>query len=77
LIVPVRRGVGELSSIYSLNPVASTIWQTIATASTKLQITKAIDDEFEVDGAELQVDVEAFLADMAEAGLLSTVEMPA
>ena len=26
LIIPVRKGVGDLASIYSLNEVASTIW---------------------------------------------------
>ena len=30
LIVPISKGVGDLASIYSLNPVASAIWEAIS-----------------------------------------------
>ena len=30
LIVPIRRGVGDLASIYSLNEIATAIWSAIA-----------------------------------------------
>lgn len=73
LIIPVRGGVGDLASIYGLNPVGSAIWQAIAQPRTTDEIVDAIDQEFEGDRAKIQQDVELFLAEMNSAGLVKTV----
>ena len=44
LVVPVRKGVGDLASIYSLNQVASSIWQAIARPCCKDEIVELIVD---------------------------------
>ncbi len=46
LIIPVRKGVGDLASIYSLNQVASSIWRAIAGPRSKEEIVQVIDREF-------------------------------
>ncbi|HKR82993.1 MAG TPA: PqqD family protein [Terriglobales bacterium] len=74
LIVPIRRGVGDLSSIYSLNPVASAIWNAIAQPRTQAEILEAIRQEFEEMPQSACSDIEAFLAEMASAGLVSVAE---
>jgi hypothetical protein len=74
LVVPVRRGVGDLSSIYSLNPVASAIWNAIAQPKTQNQIVETIQQEFEGAPATVGCDVEVFLAEMAAAGLVTNAE---
>jgi hypothetical protein len=38
LIVPISKGVGDLASIYSLNPVATKIWETISHPRSKSEI---------------------------------------
>ena len=75
LIVPVRRGVGDLSSIYSLNPVASTIWEAISQPRSKEEIVQRIEEKFDADAVTATADIESFLAEMTAAGLVSAVEV--
>ena len=75
LIVPVRRGVGDLASIYSLNPVASAIWNALAEPRTKNEIVQLLEQEFEAPPETVVSDVETFLAEMGTAGLVETAEV--
>ena len=77
LIVPVRKGVGDLASIYSLNQVASSIWQAIAHPRSKDEIVELIEQEFEGERQQVDQDVDAFLVEMHSAGLISTAGAPA
>jgi hypothetical protein len=74
LIVPVRRGVGDLSSIYSLNPVASTIWEALAQPRTKEEIVELIETRFDVPSGVARFDVDSFMAEMTAAGLANALE---
>ncbi len=71
LVVPVRKGVGDLASIYSLNQVATSIWQAIARPRSKDEIVELIEQEFEGERQQVDQDVDAFLAEMRSAGLIS------
>jgi len=74
LIIPVRKGVGDLASIYSLNEVASSIWQAIAGPRSKEEIIQVIDREFSSGNrGQIEKDVEAFLGEMRSAGLVNAV----
>ena len=73
LVVPVRKGVGDLASIYSLNQVANSIWQAIARPRSKDEIVELIEQEFEGERQQVDQDVESFLAEMHSAGLISTM----
>jgi Coenzyme PQQ synthesis protein D (PqqD) len=75
LIVPVRRGVGDLSSIYSLNPVASTIWEALAQPRSKEEIVRLIEKKFDVPSGVAPFDVDSFLAEMTATGLANAVEV--
>ncbi len=72
LIVPVRRGVGDLASIYSLNPVASAIWSAISQPRAKTEIVQIIQEEFDADSDAVSADVDAFLVEMTAACLVSS-----
>ena len=74
LIVPVRRGVGDLASIYSLNSVASTVWNAIAQPRTKSEIVELLCREFEASREIISSDVECFLSELTAAGLVSAEE---
>jgi hypothetical protein len=74
LIVPVRRGVGDLASIYSLNEVASCIWEAIAQPRPRKEIVQLVEEQFEVDPMQAERDVEEFLAEMHSAGLICAME---
>jgi Coenzyme PQQ synthesis protein D (PqqD) len=74
LIIPVRKGVGDLASIYSLNPVASSIWQAIQNPRDKEEIISAIEQEFAAGRAQIERDVDEFLNEMHAAGLVEPIE---
>jgi len=74
LIVPVRRGVGDLASIYSLNPVGSAIWSAISQPRSKVEIVQIIQEEFDADSAAVSADIDSFLAEMSTAGLVNSDE---
>ena len=73
LIVPISKGVGDLASIYSLNPVASTIWEAISRPRTKDEIVQLVAQEFNAEIQQIERDVEAFLAEMESAHLVTGV----
>ena len=77
LIVPISKGVGDLASIYSLNPVATTIWETISRPRSKREIVQVIAREFEGESAEIERDLETFLGEMESVGLVLAVRMAA
>lgn len=70
LIIPVRKGVGDLASIYSLNPVASSIWQAIQQPREKEEIVSLVEQEFAAERAQIERDVDEFLHEMHAAGLV-------
>lgn len=74
LIIPVRKGVGDLASIYSLNPVASAIWQSLQQPSRKEEIVNAVEGEFAAEREQIEQDVNSFLGEMLSVGLVEPVE---
>jgi hypothetical protein len=74
LIIPVRKGVGDLASIYSLNQVASAIWQAIQQPRNKEEIILAVEKEFAGERRQIEHDVDTFLDEMYSAGLINPVE---
>jgi len=70
LIVPVRGGVGDLASIYSLNEVASSIWDAMAQPCSQEEIIQRVKQEFAGERDQVEQDVNAFLAEMKLAGLV-------
>ena len=74
LIVPIRGGVGDLASIYSLNPVATAIWDSIAEPRTQEEIATRIQQEYEVPLDALLADLDTFLDEMSVAGLIQAAD---
>jgi hypothetical protein len=77
LIVPISKGVGDLASIYSLNPVATTIWEALSHPRSKSEIVQVIARDFETENAQVERDLEAFLIDMESVGLVTEVGVAA
>jgi hypothetical protein len=74
LIVPIRNHVGELDSVYTLNEVGSRIWQLIDGKTPAELIIAALTSEYEVAEDEAARDLQAWLEELAAAGLI--VEQP-
>lgn len=77
LLVPVCGGVGDLDSVYTINAVGTTIWDAIAQPVPFDRLVRAIVDEFDVAPEQAGADVRAFLADLAQLGLVRTIESAA
>ena len=73
LIVPVRRGVGDLASIYSLNPVATAIWQALAEPRSTEEVVQVLSEQFEAETERIVADVQSFLVEMQSAGLVQVL----
>ena len=73
IIVPVRRGVGDMNSLYTLNPVGSVLWEFMAQEHSLPEMVKRVCDEFEVNAAQAKKDIESFLDSMLEEKLIQPV----
>jgi hypothetical protein len=70
LIIPVRDGVGDLASFYSLNSTGSLIWKLLGSPRTETQLAMAFAQEYEVDPEIARRDVADFLDEMRALGLV-------
>lgn len=77
LIIPVRKGVGDLASIYSLNEVATAIWERVSSPRTREEIVATLASEFDGEREQITQDVENFLSEMNSAGLITSSEAAA
>jgi|SRR6185437_4482610 len=70
LIVPVRGGVGDLASIYSLNELGSFIWRQLQPAKTCQELVSLVMDEYDVTAEVAQQDVGIFIGKIKDAGII-------
>lgn len=77
LIVPIRKGIGDLASIYSLNPVATAIWEALSQPCSQTDIVERLAQNFTADRQQIDRDVELFLEEMESAGLIASVGVAA
>jgi hypothetical protein len=73
IIVPVRGGVGDLESIFTLNAVGASIWKLIDGRTSLQALAAAISREYEVSEAEATADVQEFVELLLAKGLVSKV----
>lgn len=61
----------ERSLLYlNANPAGALLWQALARGSTRDALVRDLMTEFEVDAATASADVDAFLAELDDRGLL-------
>jgi Coenzyme PQQ synthesis protein D (PqqD) len=70
VIVPIRSGVGDLNSLYTLNQVGSVLWDFMSEGHTIEEMVSRVCDEFEVSGSQAQNDIQNFLGAMLEEKLV-------
>lgn len=74
VLVPIRRQIGDLESIYTLNDVATFIWERLAQPRTVAEIALALTDAFAGDPAEMRADLGAFLVQLLDLGAIQPTE---
>jgi hypothetical protein len=70
IIVPIRRGVGDMNSVYTLNPVGTVLWDFMAKSHSVPEMVERICNEFEVTPGQALSDVEGFVNSLLEEKLI-------
>lgn len=70
VIVPIRRGVGDLNSLYTLNSVGSVLWEYMSESHSLPEMIRRVCQEFEVTRDQAQADIEGFLDALLEEKLI-------
>jgi len=73
IIVPIRHGVGDLNSLYTLNQVGVVLWDFMQEEHTVPEMMNRVCEEFEVTAAQAQDDIRAFLDSLLEEKLVQLV----
>lgn len=73
IIVPIRSGVGDLNSLYTLNAVGAVLWDFMKEGHTLGEMVKRVCDEFEVTATQAQRDIAVFLDSLMQEKLILSV----
>ena len=73
ILVPIRRNVGDLESIYTLDEVAARIWELLDGEKSGIEIKEEMLQEFEVTPEELENDLIEFLQQLEAIGAIEDV----
>src|SRR5271155_2205833 len=73
LIVPVRGGVGDLNSIYTLRNVSQLIWQMVGEGRSFGEMVEDITKEYEFPNEQAEQDLDRFLDEMLSEKLIHRV----
>ena len=73
ILVPVRRTVGDVESLYTLNEIAGRIWELIDGERDLGGIRDVIVAEFDADTVTIETDLVAFLDQLTEIGAITEV----
>ena len=65
ILVPVRQGVGDLESIYTLNETAARIWELLDGTAKGIEIRDKMIEEFDVTPEEADQDLVHHLRELA------------
>jgi hypothetical protein len=73
IIVPIRHGVGDLNSLYTLNQVGTVLWDFMRDEHTVSEMLHRVCEEFEVTAEQAQNDIREFLGLLLEEKLVQLV----
>lgn len=71
VLVPIQKDVNHMDCIYTLNEVASFIWEHLEHPSSQQHLQAALLDEYDADDDILKTDLERFLDEMLSIGAIS------
>ncbi|MGB2593201.1 MAG: PqqD family protein [Candidatus Acidiferrum sp.] len=73
IVVPICKGVGDLDSVFTFNPVGRSLWRMLENGQSIEELTNWVVKHYEVDAKQASDDVQLYLAELQEAGLIRTV----
>ena len=73
ILVPIKDNVGDMGSIYNLNPVGAFIWQHLDGEKSLQEIAAMITEEFDVSGKQAESDLNDFVDELKDIGAVKKV----
>lgn len=72
LLVPICNRLADLACVYVLHGSGEFLWERMDGTRSREDLVRELVDQYEVPESEAGADVDAFLAELAEAGLAGT-----
>lgn len=73
IVVPICRGVGDLDSVYTFNPVGRNLWRLLENGQSAEELAHWVATHYEVAATQAFADVQSYLSELQEIGLVRTV----
>jgi len=73
VVVPIRRGAGDLDSIYTFNESGTKLWAKIEAGCSAAGLAAYLQAEYGLGQEEATRDAESFLKELASEGLIVSV----
>lgn len=70
ILVPIRKNVGEMESIYTLNETAARVWELVDGQRTVREIIAEFCDEYDIDPLQAEQDLLEIIDQLSEKGVL-------
>jgi hypothetical protein len=70
LLIPIRSQLADMQNIFALNPTAEYIWQQLDGKQNLEIIHRGITDNFQVETRQAHSDLEEFISQLLEAGII-------
>lgn len=74
LLVPIRKAIKELQSIYSLNETACYIWENVDGKRSLAEIAQGMKLEFQLDDCDALEDIKEFIGKLKEIGAIQCLK---
>jgi Coenzyme PQQ synthesis protein D (PqqD) len=73
LVVPICAGVGDMEAIYTFNVLGGLLWSSLEQRQTEEDLIALVTKTFDVTVEIAEADIQAFLMDLKEIGLVKEV----
>lgn len=73
IVVPIRRGVADMDYIYTFNESGTLLWGMVENNRRVAEMNESLRTEYGLSEEQAIADVEAFITELVEAGLLERV----
>ena len=70
VLIPIRSGAADLDCLFVLNPTAAHAWQLLDGSRTLTEVVDSVLENFDVDRARAQSDVDGLVESLRTAGLV-------
>jgi hypothetical protein len=70
IVVPICRGVGDLDSVYTFNSVGKSLWRFLEQGRTAEELANWVATHYQVEAEQAARDVQSYLTELQEIGLI-------